>query len=403
MTSASYITDSRKVKFGEVVRLSRARSKDPLSDGLKLFVGLEHLEPGDLRIRSWGNVADGTTFTNRFEPGQVLFGKRRAYQRKVALADFSGVCSGDIYVLESKDAKVLLPELLPFICQTDAFFDHAVGTSAGSLSPRTNWKSLETFEFALPPMEEQQRLLDLYRAIEKNLIALGAACEAAVTLENSKLETALDSISDERFLPVLKLVSSGPRNGLSPKVNSGKKGYPTLSIGAVRGGQITAKGNTKYAEITKEQAGKFALKKDDVLIVRGNGNKQLTGKCGIVGTVPKGCFYPDLLIRLQFDEEIIRPKFASLQWNAPRTHQRLVSRAKSTNGIWKINGKDISQHTLKVPSIEEQDTLLEEIKTIQQARSDLEERKKKVQTLKALALKKIEQGEGVCLSTKPTQ
>ena len=232
---------------------------------------------------------------------------------------------------------------------------------------------------------------------------MGAACEAAVTLENSKLETALDSISDERFLPVLKLVSSGPRNGLSPKVNSGKKGYPTLSIGAVRGGQITAKGNTKYAEITKEQAEKFALKKDDVLIVRGNGNKQLTGKCGIVGTVPKGCFYPDLLIRLQFDEEIIRPKFASLQWNAPRTHQRLVSRAKSTNGIWKINGKDISQHTLKVPSIEEQDTLLEEIKTIQQARSDLEERKKKVQTLKALALKKIEQGEGVCLSTKPTQ
>jgi len=47
--------------------------------------------------------------------------------------------------------------------------------------------------------------------------------------------------------------------------------------------------------------------------------------------------------------------------------------------------------------------LMEEIKTIQQARSDLEERKKKVQTLKALALKKIEQGEGVCLSTKPTQ
>jgi len=298
---------------------------------------------------------------------------------------------------------VVLPEFLPFFMQSDLFMNRAVEISVGSLSPTINWKTLAVQKFALPPMEEQQRLLDLYRAIEKNLIALGAACEAAVTLENSKLETALDSISDERFLPVLKLVSSGPRNGLSPKVNSGKKGYPTLSIGAVRGGQITAKGNTKYAEITKEQAEKFALKKDDVLIVRGNGNKQLTGKCGIVGTVPKGCFYPDLLIRLQFDEEIIRPKFASLQWNAPRTHQRLVSRAKSTNGIWKINGKDISQHTLKVPSIEEQDTLLEEIKTIQQARSDLEERKKKVQTLKALALKKIEQGEGVCLSTKPTQ
>lgn len=79
------------------------------------------------------HIADGVTFTNVFKPGQVLFGKRRAYQRKVAVADFSGVCSGDIYVLEPK-GDALLPELLPFICQTDAFFDHAVGTSAGSLS-----------------------------------------------------------------------------------------------------------------------------------------------------------------------------------------------------------------------------------------------------------------------------
>jgi type I restriction enzyme S subunit len=131
----------RRVKFGDVVRLSKARSQDPLTDGFDRYVGLEHLEPGDLRIRNWGNVSDGVTFTNVFQPGQVLFGKRRAYQRKVAVADFAGVCSGDIYVLETKDAQVLLPKLLPFICQTDAFFDHAVGTSAGSLSPRTNWSS----------------------------------------------------------------------------------------------------------------------------------------------------------------------------------------------------------------------------------------------------------------------
>ena len=102
----------RKVKFGEVVHLSKVRSKDPLAEGYERYVGLEHLEPGDLRIRSWGNVADGTTFTSVFKPGQVLFGKRRAYQRKVAVADFEGVCSGDIYVLESQDANVLLPELL---------------------------------------------------------------------------------------------------------------------------------------------------------------------------------------------------------------------------------------------------------------------------------------------------
>jgi type I restriction enzyme S subunit len=59
-----------------------------LAVGIERFVGLEHIEPEDLRIRRWGFVADGTTFTNRFRPGQVLFGKRRAYQRKVAMAEF---------------------------------------------------------------------------------------------------------------------------------------------------------------------------------------------------------------------------------------------------------------------------------------------------------------------------
>lgn len=159
----------RWVKFGDVVSLSKARSQDPLADGIERYVGLEHLEPGDLRIRSWGSVADGVTFTSVFQPGQVLFGKRRAYQRKVAVADFSGVCSGDIYVLETKNSEDLLPELLPFICQTDAFFDHAVGTSAGSLSPRTNWTSLADFDLALPPINEQVVMVStLLQAVEVN-------------------------------------------------------------------------------------------------------------------------------------------------------------------------------------------------------------------------------------------
>jgi len=152
-----------RVAFGEVVRLTRERSADPEADGLYRYVGLEHIESGDLKIRRWGETANGTTFTNVFRAGQVLFGKRRAYQRKVAVADFDGVCSGDIYVLEPKSAQ-LAPELLPFICQTDGFFEHAVGTSAGSLSPRTNWDSLASYEFALPPLDEQRLIADVLEA-----------------------------------------------------------------------------------------------------------------------------------------------------------------------------------------------------------------------------------------------
>ena len=82
--------------------------------------------------------------------GDLIFGRRRAYQRKVAFAEFEGICSGDILTFEPKDPDVLLPELLPFICQTDAFFDYALGTSAGSLSPQAGQDSVATGQLVLP-------------------------------------------------------------------------------------------------------------------------------------------------------------------------------------------------------------------------------------------------------------
>ena len=153
------------VAFGDVVELSKERSQDPEADGFERYIGLEHLEPSNLKVSRWGEIADGVTFTSVFRPGQVLFGKRRAYQRKVAVADFSGVCSGDIYVLEPKGDQ-LLPDLLPFICQSEPFFDYVISMSQGGLSPRVNWKALAKYEFTLPPLEEQLRIAEVLQACE---------------------------------------------------------------------------------------------------------------------------------------------------------------------------------------------------------------------------------------------
>lgn len=160
-------TGWKRVRFGDVVE-NCAETCDPQDAELERFIAMEHLEPGSLHIRSWGNVADGTTFTRRCRPGQVLFGKRRAYQRKVAVAEFETVVSGDIYVFAPKDDR-LLPELLPFLCLSERFFQHAVGTSAGSLSPRTNWTSLASFEFDLPPLDQQRRIAEILWAVDETL------------------------------------------------------------------------------------------------------------------------------------------------------------------------------------------------------------------------------------------
>ena len=255
----------RRVKFGDVVRLSKARSQDPLADGIERYVGLEHLEPGDLRIRRWGNVADGVTFTSVFQPGQVLFGKRRAYQRKVAVADFSGVCSGDIYVLETKDAQVLLPELLPFICQTDAFFDHAVGTSAGSLSPRTNWTSLAGFEFMLPPMDEQTSLVQVLRGFEEAIESAQTISAAAETLRRSLMIDHFEAVhSDRRKVSEIgKWYSGGtPARGNSAYWNGP---IPWVSPKDMKLAELDSAEETLTAEGV--EAGSKLMPKDTIMIV----------------------------------------------------------------------------------------------------------------------------------------
>lgn len=150
----------KRVRFGDVVENLNDTERDLAGAGIERFIAMEHLEPGSLHIREWGNVADGTTFNRRCRPGQVLFGKRRAYQRKVAVAEFDAVVSGDIYVFAPKGDR-LLPKLLPFLCISERFFNFAVETSAGSLSPRTNWSSLAGFEFDLPPLAQQRRIADI--------------------------------------------------------------------------------------------------------------------------------------------------------------------------------------------------------------------------------------------------
>lgn len=374
-----------RVAFGDVVRLSKLRAKDPEAEGYERVVGLEHIEPGDLRIRRWAEIADGTTFTSVFKPGQVLFGKRRAYQRKVAVADFAGVCSGDIYVLEpSSDA--LMPELLPFICQTDAFLDHAVGTSAGSLSPRTNWKSLADFEFLMPQIQEQARLVGTLAAHRAALESLQELEDRLTSVQNAYVEDLLKGrFKSAPVLKVKQLLTEGPRNGKSPSAAEGEGGFQSVSLSAVSNGQFNPEGCIKFVEIENDNAEPFLVKAGDAFVVRGNGNRNLMGKVGISRKSYDDLIYPDLLIRLRFDETVILKEFAVAQWNHPSVHAQLAARAKSSNGIWKVNGQDIRAHSLVVPSMDEQKEI---VSALQQYRSNIASVKKRQQQLRDL-LKKI--------------
>ena len=344
---------------------------------IKKGIGLanegQQLRQQDLRIRSWGSVADGVTFTSVFQPGQVLFGKRRAYQRKVAVADFSGVCSGDIYVLETKDAQVLLPELLPFICQTDAFFDHAVGTSAGSLSPRTNWTSLADFEFSLPPLVEQADLVEVLRAIETTMEAQINAAEIGRVTRSALVEDALAANFYPEASKPLGTYLTELSYGSSSRSSYEDKGYPILRIPNVLRGRVDYS-DLQHIELNDTEYGRLALSKGDVLLVRTNGNPQYVGRSVVIDRLHEKTVYASYLIRIRCDESTLRPAFLAEFLNAPTTRQRLRGEVKSSAGNYNINIAGIRKQPICAPSVVDQDALLLQLKDLDGVSKALEAR-----------------------------
>lgn len=151
------------VRFDEIAKECRNTYKGSFVN--VPIVGLEHIEPYDMLLHN-SDINVETTFTKSFKKGQILFGRRRAYQHKACVATFEGVCSGDITVIEPIERKVH-PDLLPFIVQNDDFFEHAIKGSNGALSPRVKWEHMANFEVNLPSLAEQKVLAEkLWAAYE---------------------------------------------------------------------------------------------------------------------------------------------------------------------------------------------------------------------------------------------
>ncbi|HSH29003.1 MAG TPA: restriction endonuclease subunit S [Thiohalobacter sp.] len=368
MSAQSLKPGWRMVKFGDIAQNVAVRV-DPADAKTDVYVGLEHLDPSTIHLRQWGHPSDVTGQKLAFKKGDVIFGRRRAYQRKLAVAEFDGICSAHAMVVRAKP-KMILPEFLPFFLQSDMFMERAIEISVGSLSPTINWKTLKVQEFPLPSLDEQKRIAEILWAADE---AVGKYKESVDSLAAVKSQTLRESLRHESTREMIcgELYSVPPRNGFSPKTNASGAGYPTLSIGAVRDGRVDPSGNTKFAEISQSDLEKFRLRAGDILVVRGNGNKHLCGKAGLVTEVPEDCFYPDLLIRIAFDAERVLPDFAIAQWNDPLTHSNLLAYAKSTNGIWKINGKDLRQHKLLVPDLGVQREIVKQLSVIDARESEL--------------------------------
>jgi len=360
----------QRVKFGELANCINDRVDDPSKAGVERYVGLEHLDPESLTIRRWGSPEDVESTKLRFTPGDIIFGKRRAYQRKLAVADFEGICSAHAMVLRAKP-DLALPEFLPFFMQSDLFMERAVEISVGSLSPTINWKTLAKEEFALPPMEEQMRITQLLEAIRATVEYCQRSMNEADTVISAFVENRLDSLrssfSEASAVDLLDRLTVGIVVKPSDWYTSDGSGVPALRSLNVRPGELNFNDLVRISSDGHAAHEKSQLLPGDVVVVR-------TGRPGEAAVVPEeigllNCI--DLIVTTPGKN--LNPHFFALFLNSA-TGRRSFSAGAAGTAQQHFNVGAFKRIRLPLPPIDIQVETVSKVEVFASARSALEDR-----------------------------
>lgn len=356
----------QRVRFGDVVENMNETERDLAGAGIERFIAMEHLEPGSLHVREWGSVADGTTFNRRCHPGQVLFGKRRAYQRKVAVAEFDAVVSGDIYVFAPKDDR-LLSELLPFLCISERFFDFAVETSAGSLSPRTHWNSLASFEFDLPPPEQQRRIAEILWAVDASQQAQNKLKKAVQVLFETTVEHICNANGEAKVLAdVLSYSSDGPFGSKLKTEHYSDRGARVIRLQNIGDGRFNDADRAYIADAYFTALQRYQVQAGDVIVAGLGDETHVVGRAALIPESLGPAINKADCFCLRAKPNILSNAYLRYYLNSLSGSSQVKARAQGTTRT-RVNVGNLKTIEIPVPSRSEQDRIVERLQQIEAA------------------------------------
>lgn len=366
--------------FGEMAVLVNDRVDNPSEADVDYYVGLEHLDSESLTIRRWGTPSEVEATKLRFRAGDIIFGRRRVYQRKLAVADFDGICSAHAMVLRAKP-DVVLPEFLPFFMQSDIFMERAKEISVGSLSPTINWKTLASEVFAVPPLDEQRRIAEALSRVESARRRLVDLCEALEAVRKAALVDYFRCLLADSTVKKVRIDAVGEvlmGRQRSPEHESGPSMRPYLRVANVFDGYIDAT-DVKQMAFSESEYRKFRLIPGDVLLNEGQ-SRELVGRSAIYrGEVPGACFQNTLIRFRPLDS--LSPEYAQRYFQYLLYTSAFASAAKQTTSIAHLGVLRFAQMTIPVPESGVQAASLRIAPSIEERLNDVAVRSAEVRRL----------------------
>jgi len=344
---------------------------NPQNSGYERYVGLEHLETLEPEILEWGSTDDVKSNMTLFKKGQILFGRRNWYLRRVAITNFDGVCSADIYVLKPIEGEIL-KDFLPIFLHSNQFFEKCMMYSAGSMSTRVKWSDLSKIKFDIPSITKQEKIVELFNIIDKQISFTRSLQNKLRIYKNSKtyhlLTTGLGHTKFKKkkwmFNTQLKIPQDWDLRRLGDFIEDFQPGFSSGQrepdgVKQLRPNNITQDGEFNFDSIVEipspVNVTKFQLRTNDVLFNNTN-SVPLIGKTAFVDEDME-FVYSNHMTRIRTKEKELDPQYLQLllmefkRWNV---FKRICHRHVNQAGIGREELFDIS---IIYPPPDEQKTI----------------------------------------------
>ncbi|EFR55873.1 MULTISPECIES: restriction endonuclease subunit S [Bacteroides] len=339
-----------KYRFDEIA-INSTQKKKPIEEDRFHYVGLEHIDPECFEIQQYGSEVAPVGEKLVMKKGDILFGKRRAYQRKVAIAPCDGIFSAHGMVLRPKTG-VIDSSYFPFFISSDTFMETAIRISVGGLSPTINWKDLAKQEFELPSLEEQKNLAD----------KLWAAYRLKEAYK--KLLIATDEMVKSQFIEMFENVESYCKlEDLISDTFPGEWGSEPISENTIKVIRTTNFTNEGYLDLTDvvtrdiepKKVVRKKLKQGDTILERSGGTKDNpVGRVVFFDEI--GDYLPNNFTQVLRPKESVNPVYLFYalynSYNLNKAAMRAM--ASQTTGIQNLSMSDFMAKFIVLPSRNEQ-------------------------------------------------
>lgn len=341
----------RIVKLGDLVTVMNEREDNPSQSKYDHFVGLEHYDSGSVSITRWGSTEMLVSAMKVFHRGDILVARRNVYLKRASTVDFDGITSGDSIILRVNDERY--KAIVPFVLNTDSFWDYADQHSDGSMSKRLAPKTMLEYEFTLPDDEEVERLSTLLWAMERTKTAYKNLIAKTDELVKSQFIEMFGSPFENNLgwdMGTIRDIVSDVRYGSSRKASPDGK-YPYLRMNNITYGGELDLSDVKRIDIPDDELEKCSVRRGDVLFNRTN-SKELVGKT---------CMYDrdelmvlaGFVIRVRLNNRAI-PEFLAQYMNLPHIKELLLSMCKAACGQANINAQEFQDIPIYIPPVEKQ-------------------------------------------------